>query len=341
MRNGPDEEVAVVLRAASSALSARERIVLAVSGGLDSMVLLDAVARSLPEARTSVLVATFDHRSGPHSSKAAKAVKKAAESRGLRCVVGVATRKSSREHEWREERWRYLRSTAEHFSAPVATAHTLDDQIETVFMRILRDAGPRGLAGLYADSDVVRPFLELRRSPLEAYAVARRVRYLDDPSNESRRHLRNRVRHELLPAITRLRPAFESSLLRIARMAATWREEMEQTVGELQVAARPDGSIRVARAELAGYDAESLRTLWPAIAARAGVVMDRRGTHRLAEFTISGHTGGSIQLSGGIEVRMFRDHLLLGRWDARRVEMIRNARLSLVSGDPRARAEPA
>jgi hypothetical protein len=99
-------------------------------------------------------------------------------------------------------------------------------------------------------------------------------------------------------------------------------------VAEIDVRPGPNGSIRVARADLAGYDAESLKTLWPAIAAKVGVVMDRRGTHRLAEFTMKGLNGGSIQLSGGIEVRMFRDHLLLGRWDAHRVEMIRNARLS-------------
>ncbi|HMI45504.1 MAG TPA: hypothetical protein VK491_05000, partial [Gemmatimonadaceae bacterium] len=65
---------------------------------------------------------------------------------------------------------------------------------------------------------------------------------------------------------------------------------------------------------LEGYDADSLRVLWPALAARASVVMDRRGTHRAAQFTISGATGGTIQLSGGIEILMRRDHMLLRRW---------------------------
>jgi tRNA(Ile)-lysidine synthase len=214
------------------------------------------------------------------------------------------------------------------FKAPVLTAHTLDDQVETVFMRILRDAGPRGLAGLYAESDIVRPFLGLRRTELESYAVARRIPHVEDPSNVSRSYLRNRVRHDLLPAMTKVRPGFPSSLLTVARLAAAWREELDQAVAQIDVTPGSNGSIRVARADLAGYDAESLRTLWPAIAAKVGVVMDRRGTHRLAEFTMKGHNGGSIQLSGGIEVRMFRDHLWLGRWDARRVEMIRNSRLS-------------
>ncbi len=338
MRTRPDED-AGVLRAAAAALEGRERVVLAVSGGLDSMVMLDAVAASVGATRSTILVATFDHRTGAHASRAVKTVKKRAESLGFRCVVGVATARHAREHEWREERWKFLGATAEAFRSPVFIAHTVDDQIETVFMRILRDAGPRGLAGLYADSDVVRPFIGLRRSELEAYAAARRIRFIDDPSNVSRAHLRNRVRHDLLPAIVRLRPAFPDQLLTIAHMAATWRREMAQAVGQIALDLKPDGSLRVARADLAGYDAESLRSLWPAMAAKAGVVMDRRGTQRLAEFTMKGHTGGSIQLSGGIEVRMFRDHLLLGRWDAHRVEIIRNARLGFGGAGHQSRPE--
>lgn len=328
MRRRPDEE-ATVLRAAASALEGRERLILAISGGLDSMVLLDAIARSFTSLRPSILVATFDHRTGNHASRAAKLVQRQAEKHRLKCVVGVAVNKGTRESEWRDERWKFLRTTAKNFRAPVVTAHTLDDQVETVFMRILRDAGARGLAGLYAESEIIRPFLELSRSQLESYADANQIPYVEDPSNVSRAYLRNRVRHDLLPAMTRVRPGFPSSLITIARLAARWREEMDETVSQIDVSVDPDGSIRVARNDLSGYDAESLRTLWPAIAAKAGVVMDRRGTQRLAEFTMKGHTGGSIQLSGGIEVRMFRECLLLGKWDASRVEMIRNARLAV------------
>jgi len=293
------------------------------------MVLLDAVSLSLSAPKSTVLVATFDHRTGNHASRAARMVERKALQSGFRCVVGTAQKPGRKESEWRDERWRFLRSVARNFKAPVFTAHTLDDQVETVFMRILRDAGPRGLAGLYAESDVVRPFLELRRVDLERYARTRGLHHIDDPTNSSRAHLRNRVRHDLLPALTKVRPQFPASLLSIARLAATWREEMEETVSQIDVNVDSDGSIRVARADLAGYDAESLRTLWPAIAAKAGVIMDRRGTHRLAEFTMKGHTGGSIQLSGGVEVRMFRDHLLLRKWDVSKIQMIRNARLGL------------
>lgn len=337
MRIRSNEEAAV-LRDTASALGSADRVVLAVSGGLDSMVLMHAARSACSDRPKSILVATFDHRSGSHSAAATKFVERHAAKLGLKCVVGRATQPLCREHEWREARWNFLRATALKFHGTVATAHTMDDQVETVFMRILRDAGPRGLAGLYAESEVLRPLLRLRRADLAAYANEHGVKCVDDPSNESRAHLRNRVRHEILPAISRLNPDFPADLLSIAKASAGWRNEMASAVEKIGTPAS-HGGLRVARADLVGYDEESLRTLWPAVAAKAGVVMDRRGTHRLAEFTMKGHTGNAIQLSGGIEVRMFRDHLLIQRWDARRVEMIRKARLRPATARAWARAE--
>jgi tRNA(Ile)-lysidine synthase len=193
------------------------------------------------------------------------------------------------------------------------TAHTRDDQVETVFMRILREAGPRGLAGLYAESEVIRPFIDISRSTLEKYALEQSLRYVEDPSNKDRRHLRNRVRLDILPSIVRKRPAFAEELLALARRAAEWRRTVEEILPAIEATSERDGALRVSRSSLRGYDADSLRVLWPALAARASVVMDRRGTHRAAEFTMKGETGGAIQLSGGIEIVMSREHMLLRR----------------------------
>ena len=196
----------------------------------------------------------------------------------------------------------------------MVTAHTLDDQIETVFMRILRDAGPRGLAGLYAESEIIRPFLDIGRSKLVDYARALRVPFVQDPSNVDRKHLRNRIRHDILPSIVKRNPDFPDELLAIAHEAASWRRSLEDLAGSVETESERDGALRISRSSLAGYDDDSLRVLWPALAARASVVMDRRGTHRAAQFTIRGATGGTIQLSGGVEIVMRRDHMLLRRW---------------------------
>ena len=307
------DEAFPVPKAVHAALSAEARPVLAVSGGLDSMVLLHAAA-SLDPAASRPIVATFDHGTGAVAAHAVAMVAASACAAGFECVTGKAASKGLSEEEWRRSRWQFLREVAATTRGRIVTAHTLDDQVETIFMRILREAGPRGLAGLYAESDVLRPFVNVSRAQLEEYASAHGVKFVTDPTNDSRRYLRNRVRHDLLPSIAKVRPRFALDLIDISRRSAEWRRAMDSLLDTVDASEEPYGSLRVARSSLAGFDAESLRVLWPALAAKANVVMDRRGTHRAAEFTMKGLTGRSIQLSGMFEIVMHRDHLLLRRW---------------------------
>ena len=281
------------------------------------MALLTAAARRAAGARKRLLVATFDHGTGPAARRAASLVARESARLGFHCTTGHAATKGTREDEWRRARWEFLRHVAAEHNACVVTAHTLDDQIETVFMRILRDAGPRGIAGLFAESEVIRPFLAVRRSMLERYAAANRVRFLEDPSNADRKHLRNRVRLDILPSIVKRRPAFPAELLALARVSAEWRKSLDEILSAIATTSERDGGLRVSRSSLRGYDVSSLRVLWPALAARASVVMDRRGTHRAAEFTMKGVTGGAIQLSGGVEIVMSREDMLLRRMAGR------------------------
>jgi len=307
-------EAPAVERAVDSALAECPRAVLAVSGGMDSMTLLAAAARLPSKARRKVIVATFDHGTGRAAGRAAAVVARESARLGFPCVSGRAETAGTREEEWRRARWTFLDRVAAERSASVVTAHTLDDQIETVFMRILRDAGPRGLAGLYAESEIIRPFLGLRRAAIADYAAAARVKFMEDPTNTDRKHLRNRIRLDLLPSITRRNPGFPDELLALARASAEWRSSLEDLAASVDPTPAVDGALRIDRASLRGFDADSLRVLWPALAARAQVVMDRRGTHRAAEFTMKGVTGGAIQLSGRVEIVMRRDHMLLRRW---------------------------
>ena len=291
-------------------------MVLAVSGGLDSMVLLDGMARV---ARKRVAaVATFDHGSGRAASRAVAFVRREGAARGLPVVGGHAGCLEAGEAVWRQARWRFLRAVAARAKGVVVTAHTEDDQLETVVMRALRGAGARGLAGLYAPAaGVARPLLACRRSKLEAYAHERGLRWVEDPTNADRRFLRNRVRRDLLPALLRARPGLDDELLDLAWRAARLRSDVDAVAGA--IAARSGGtpgpaSLSVAIADITGYDAESLAMLWPALAARVGVALDRRGTRRVAAFTSSrGRVGASMQLAGGWEVVRDRDRFRLRR----------------------------
>jgi tRNA(Ile)-lysidine synthase len=304
--------------AARALLSAPGQVVLAISGGRDSMALLHAVhgaiAAAAPGQRTApVRVVTFDHGTGPAATRAAALVVGEARRLGLHAHSGRATQPAATEAAWRAARWAYFASVLPP-DGTIATAHTRDDHVETVAMRVIRGSGARGLAGLeHAAPRITRPFVRIARDVVARYADSHGVRYVEDPSNASRRHFRNRVRLDLLPAIRRLRPAFEVELADLSERAAELRADLDRFVTRFIVA--DDGArhrLRVAREELATYDSAALCVLWPAIAARVGVTLDRRGTQRLAQFTTSGVPGGRIQLSGGVEVYRHRDASLDG-----------------------------
>ena len=292
------------------------RAVLAVSGGLDSMALLDVATAVRRRRSCGLVVATFDHASGPHSARAAALVADSALSYGLPVVVGRAGALEPTEAAWRTARWEFLRSVAHKVNGPVLTAHTRDDQIETVLIRAMRGAGTRGLAGLRVSSEVVRPFLDVRRAQLKAYASARGLRWMEDPSNRSPRYLRNRVRHDLLPALLRAQPELATQLHALAERAAAWRAELAALVdSSIRYASPTDhgASLDVAVKDLADFNPAVLNMLWPELAARAGLTLDRRGTLRATEFTRSSRVGARIQLSGGWQLIRSRDWFELRR----------------------------
>jgi len=290
--------------------SAGQRFVLAVSGGVDSMVLLDAATEVAPERIT---VATFDHGTGAAATDSAKLVVRRCLELGLACEEGVSRVVESTEAGFRAARWRFLNEVAAKVGARVVTAHTADDQIETVLLRTLRDAGARGLAGLAAEGPVLRPLLGVRRIEIAAYAEARRLTWVEDPSNVSRRFLRNRLRHELLPALRSVAPAIDEDLLNVGFRAAAWRRDVETFIDEyLGVRLlRPGAGLDVDASALGGYSIFELRELLPSVLARAGAVLDRRGIVRLADFARRSRVGGRMQLSGAWEVIRSRRALQL------------------------------
>ncbi len=282
---------------------------LAVSGGMDSMTLLDAAYRVLPPE--DVVVATFDHGTGEAATAAADAVKARAGDVGLECVVGRALRTVRSEAELRDARWEFLRGVVGRAGGPVVTAHNADDQVETVLMRVMRGAGARGLAGLQAPNGPVRPFVDVTRATIASYARRRRLAWVHDPSNESRIFFRNRVRLDLLPALRAADPKLPADLIAIAARATAWRRDVDVFVLNhipFRASGGPD-SFEVALTPLADLSAFHQSILWPSIVARFGVTLDRRGIARLSEFAATGRAGSRIQLSGGWNVVRSRDYL--------------------------------
>jgi tRNA(Ile)-lysidine synthase len=119
----------------------------------------------------------------------------------------------------REARYQVLRGVCEHIDADViATAHTADDQAETVLMRAFAQATPKALSGIEARrGDLARPLLGVWRQQTREYCEALGIQYFDDPANQDPRFTRSRIRHEVLPAIESVFPAAKRRLVELAK----------------------------------------------------------------------------------------------------------------------------
>jgi len=265
------------------------------------MVLLHAAAHAGGPTRDGrLVVATFDHGTGPHARHASAHVQRWARAWGLPVHAQRMLGERRGEAAWRDARWRFLRAVARAHDATVVTAHTQDDHLETVVMRILRGAGARGISAMRAPSPVVRPMLALRRADLMAYAEAHGLTWVDDPTNRDRSYFRNRVRLDLLPGLLAHRPSLRGELLALADRAATLRAECASVVRPLVLEAE-SGRVLARGVTTPDWSMDARALLWQSIAEQAGIALDWRGTTRLARFSSEGRRGRRIPLAGGFE----------------------------------------
>jgi tRNA(Ile)-lysidine synthase len=213
------------------------KILVAVSGGLDSMVLLHALKTLADERRWKLAVAHFNHRLRGRASEADEAlVRKTAREMKLPFFSESADveqiaweEKISIEMAARQLRHTFLARTArDHGTNTIALAHHADDQVELFFLRLLRGAGGIGLGGMQWRStspvdkkiSIVRPLLDVPRAELAAFAKKNRIRYREDGTNLSMDFLRNRIRHQLLPLLRRdYQPGLNKTVLRSMEIA--------------------------------------------------------------------------------------------------------------------------
>jgi len=296
------------------------RITLALSGGVDSIVLLDLLIRLQPAWGWSIEAAHFDHGMREGSAADARWVHAHCEERGIVCRSGRARRTPGNEAEARRLRYRFLRyARADAGGGLLVTAHQADDQAETVLFRLLRGSGMRGLAGIPArrSPDIARPLLPFWRAEIEDYARARELGYREDPTNRSVGPARNWIRHRLIPALeSSNEPRLRRRLVRLSELAT----RAERSVrGRIEAALEPliqevDGSrILVARSGLSAYDDVTRSHLVRALVARVGPRPGRVGTRLALEFISRGQSGREMELAGGVRIRREFDRLSIER----------------------------
>jgi len=293
-RPGLDPAVAEVRRAARATISPNTTVVVALSGGADSLALVAAVAFEAAKAGTRAVAVTIDHGLQDGSADAAAAAAAQARARGLEArVVRVEVgADGGPEAAARSARYAALQAEAAALGAvAVLTAHTLDDQAETVLLGLARGSGAASLQGMAPVSELadgirlVRPLLAVRRATTRAACAAQELEPWNDPHNDDPAYARVRVRHRVLPVVeAELGPGVAEALARTAEQlredAEAFEEMIDETIEDIVEHAEAGISVSV-----------------PALAANPAALR-----HRIIRHVVTAEFGQSLTRSQTLEV---------------------------------------
>jgi tRNA(Ile)-lysidine synthase len=297
-------------------LSRGDKVVVAVSGGPDSVCLLSILRDLSRDMELSLHAAHLDHMfRGPGSAADARFVKQLAREWNLPASIEqrdvpayCAGRGCSPQVGAREVRYRFLEEIARQVGADrIALGHTASDQAETLIMRLLRGSGLSGLSGIPPKREkIVRPLLAVPREKILAYLTSRGISFVTDPSNLSPIYMRNRVRQEVLPLLERFNPRIVETL---AMEASILREEDEQLEAcrEMQASGTMfsgEDSVRIDRDRFLGlstaFRRRVLRRAWEL--ASNGRELSFLQTEEAVRFLQEAQAGRSMALPGGMVI---------------------------------------
>lgn len=309
-----------------------ERVLIAVSGGIDSMTLLDIIVRLAPMYRLQLGVAHFDHGlRGEESREDAAFVVDQAKLRGIKSYVGhgdvkkyAQDHKLSIEEAARKCRYAFLERVArKHGFSVVMTGHTANDNAETLLMNLLRGTGVSGLAAippvriLAKGVLLTRPLLGMDRKEIESYAGEAELEWRNDSTNASAKHTRNRLRHELMPVLEGYNPSIIATLNSTAEIMRGLEQYLSQTVevAMKRVVTASDGerveiSINHLKHYLPAIQAEVMQR---AIAKSFNLPPFSYGAVNRALGLMWKETGSKAELGGSISAVRDRDTLCIRR----------------------------
>jgi tRNA(Ile)-lysidine synthase len=299
-------------------LEAGDSILVAVSGGADSLALAHALSIEAKEFVVSVIGVTIDHQLQEASGAQAEKVKAQLKEFGVDCIVKKVTVniKDGLEASARKARYEALQEVAqEHNAVAVFLGHTRDDQAETVLLGLARGSGTRSLSGMAHHNGLyIRPLLEITRIQNEQYCAELKLQYWNDPHNQNREFSRVRVRNDALPALEKsIGPGISEALARSAHLLRDdadaldhWakREEIHLDLADLECA-HLEELPRAIRTRI-------IRAAVYAAGAPAGTVTMEHVS--AVEALICAWNGqGALNLPGGVKVERISGRLSLSQ----------------------------
>ena len=219
------------------------KYIVAVSGGVDSVVLLDMLVNGeieLPEAE--FVVAHFDHGIREDSANDASLVRDLASRYGLpfdieRAELGPETS----EEKARDERYNFLqKSRKKHEASHIITAHHQDDLVETAIFNLTRGTGWRGLASLKSTDGILRPLLHLNKDEIYSHARKHGLDWNEDITNQDERYSRNYIRGSLIPKASNSDPNFKSKINSLISNVQSLQQEIDEHINSILELARID-----------------------------------------------------------------------------------------------------
>lgn len=309
-------------------ISPEGKVIIALSGGIDSMVMLHLFRRFQEKNGGSIAVAHLNHGlRGEESDRDEEFVKKTAAQLGLDCFCKKVNLKKSgnRKEEniqsaGRRERYAFFHSVAVQVKADkIALGHNADDQAETVLMRIIRGSGINGIGGIPPiRGNIIRPILCLTRKEIEDYAKQEKVDYIEDSSNSSTKYLRNSIRLELMPLLRSYNPNIGQELNLLSNFSrdinSYLHDRAEDVLQKIKIGNKSDGDTLFL--DLAGFNelpsALKGKLVPLAFEKITGTSSGLYSNHilQIEELALKGKSGTSIDLPDGIKTFIEYDSLV-------------------------------
>lgn len=304
--------------------------VLAISGGIDSMVLLHLLSAAKDElGGPNLIVATFDHQLRANSALDRDFVEHISTAMDLPFAGGIAYREygttsgANVEALARQQRYDFLADVArQHHAHVIFTAHHADDQVETILLHLIRGTGLSGLRGMAFESPVpgntdlvlVRPLLDIFREDIEHYAVQYGLTWREDETNTDVNYSRNRLRHNIIPLLRLINPSVNQAILRVSEVVSTeddfvrsiYRKEVESHLAVANERVSIDLDVFQSL-----HDALQRRFLYDALARLRASEPQLRHIQAAQRIAQSGRHGLQSLFSGGFRLRIEYKRLVI------------------------------